>query len=100
MAHNDFLRLGYEIGIPGAISLLALFLYVLFHCFGRLKNAIFPQERDRLSLCQGLVAGLLTCAMAVNTLRSTVIIFYYLVVMGALLWQRRYSWELDEDIDG
>ena len=85
MAHNDFFRLAYEAGIPGAILFFGLFFYILVYSFRGSKTALISYQREKYNLCFCLVAALLICSMAVNTLRSTVIIFYYLTVIAAMI---------------
>jgi O-antigen ligase len=92
MAHNDFLRLSYETGLPGAIVFYGFLFYLLFYTFKRsvFTKRIYEKEKFNLAFC--LTLGLLIASMGVNTLRSTIIMFYFLIAI-ALLAQERENYE-------
>jgi O-antigen ligase len=93
MAHNDFLRLSYETGVPGAVVFYGLFFYVLIYS---LKNSLMTKisyEKDKFALAFCLTLGLLVSSMGVNTLRSTVIMFYFIMAITLLAQKRDRYYE-------
>jgi O-antigen ligase len=92
MAHNDFLRLSYEIGVPGAIVFYGLLFYILIFSFKNSVTTKLVYEKEKFILAFCLTLGLLIASMGVNTLRSTIIMFYFLIVI-ALLSQKKETYE-------
>lgn len=88
MAHNDFLRLSYETGVAGALVFYGLLFYILYYCFRRSITTNLIYEKDKFSLAFCLTLGLLIASMGVNTLRSTIIMFYFLIAIALLAQQK------------
>ena len=97
MAHNDHLRLGYEIGLLGLIFYLYFLCYILFKS---LRNALFTEDtyekkRNMISVC--LLVALLIMSVADNLARSTVILIYMFCVLGGLLGENTVTQKNYED---
>ena len=86
MAHNDLIRVAYESGIPSAILFFSLFALLFFYSVGCLRGAP-DSEQDYYRIAAALVATLFIAGLAVNTLRSTVIMFYYFCAVIVFLQQ-------------
>ncbi len=85
MAHNDYLRVAFEIGFGG------LFLYVVvmsFIGFLSLRNVYAVKSEagstmSKILLC--LTAALMTISFADNVMRSTVIMLYFFILASIYL---------------
>jgi O-antigen ligase len=93
MAHNDFLRLSYETGIPGAVIFYGVFFYILIFTLVRSLTSKIIYEKDKFALAFSLTLGLLIASMGVNTLRSTVIMFYFLMAIALLAQKKEFVYE-------
>lgn len=92
MAHNDFFRIAYEVGFPAACIFLALYFYILFFSSNRIsKLSLNSEEKDKFKISVCLIVGLLISSLAINTLRSTLIIFYYFSSIVVLIQKRNDS---------
>ncbi len=84
MAHNDFIRMAYESGIPSALIFFIFFVFLFLYSVGASRKA--PEgDEPYFVLAASLVSALFISSLAVNTLRSTVIMFYYLTVIVVLI---------------
>ena len=93
MAHNDYLRLGYEIGLLGLIFYLYFLCYILFKS---LRNALFTEdtyEKKRNMIIVCVLVALLIMSVADNLARSTVILIYMFCVLGGLLGENTVTQE-------
>ena len=80
MAHNDYLRLAYEAGIPSAIITFILFSFMFFYAVAASRKAS-DKEQDYYNIAAALVTALFIGSLAVNTLRNTTIMVYYMSVI-------------------
>jgi putative inorganic carbon (HCO3(-)) transporter len=84
MAHNDYLRLAYETGIPG----LGAYLSFLFFIFVQSAKKIRPEKnmflRSRHITIISLLIVFILMAAVDNLARSTVVALYIFCVIGAL----------------
>lgn len=84
MAHNDYLRTSYESGIPSAFITLLFFIFLFsYSMFAALKAS--DDEQDRFLIATSLVLTLFIASQAVNTLRNTTIMVYYLSVIAIFI---------------
>jgi len=75
-AHNDLLRVAYEIGIPGVLAFLALFAVFMSHASkAESRETEFDRGRKKIALC--LIVSLFVCALSDNMVRSIVVLLYY-----------------------
>lgn len=84
MAHNDYLRIAYETGIFGFLSYISLLLYMFIFS---LRN-LFRGKDQRYNIFKTpacILLSLLVVSFADNLARSTVVIFYYYIVIGSIL---------------
>jgi O-antigen ligase len=84
MAHNDYLRLAYEIGFAGLAAYCILFLVTIAFAFKGLW-AVQKTEAARYKIAICLVFGLVVMGLADNLARSTVILFYFWTLLVVLL---------------
>lgn len=84
MAHNDFLRFAYEIGIPGLLCYLLLLGYLIYSAATgkRPFPSLRPTRESNCCIC--LLLSLLLVSSADNLARSNVVIFYMFALLGAL----------------
>lgn len=81
MAHNDYLRIGYESGLLGLGCYLLMLLYLLLVSFGRAVKRPLSEDNRRYKVTMCLVACLIVMSIVDNFVRSTVVFFYYFVVI-------------------
>lgn len=85
MAHNDYLRLAYEIGLLGLSCYLAILGYLLCKSAKMGLFSVEDRERNRGVLMLCLVASFLIMSISDNLARSTVILAYLFSVFGGAL---------------
>lgn len=85
MAHNDYLRIGYETGLPGLFLYISTLLYMLFLSFKRLFHSRIPAERHKFKIALSLMVSVIIMGAVDNLARSTMILLYIFVVIGHLL---------------
>jgi putative inorganic carbon (hco3(-)) transporter len=85
MAHNDYLRLAYEIGILGLITYLLFLLFILCPSMRRaMQEKNSSLKTAHITIASLLIAFLIMGAVD-NLARSTLILLYMFCVIGALL---------------
>jgi len=84
-AHNDYLRIAYEIGILGLIFYLFFLYYILFKSIKNRLSAEETYENRKNSIVICLLVALLIMSTTDNLARSTVILLYMFCVLGGLL---------------
>lgn len=84
-AHNDYLRLAYEIGILGLIFYLYFPCYILFESIKNSLSAGDTYEKKKNAIVICLIVALLIMSTADNLARSTGILIYMFCVLGGLV---------------
>lgn len=82
MAHNDYLRIVYEMGVLGVIVYSFMLLYILFYSIRKLvaSQILFDVNRYKVTMC--LIISILIISLADNLARSTVILMYYFLTIA------------------
>lgn len=82
MAHNDYLRIAYEMGLLGGIIYLLMLLYILCYSIKKLiaSRALFDANRYKTAIC--LMVSIIIISLADNLVRSTIILMYYFLTIA------------------
>lgn len=84
MAHNDYLRVAFETGVPGiTLYVLLIFYMALFSFKGMMTSKnIDAVNRYKFSFC--FVVSMAVMSLSDNLARSTVIFLYFLIMITVL----------------
>jgi O-antigen ligase len=85
MAHNDYIRIAYEIGFAGLGSYIMVFIFILFTAIRKLLRARSPEEINSYKAGICLIVSLLLMSLADNLARSTLVMVYFLITAGYLI---------------
>ncbi|MCA1661539.1 MAG: O-antigen ligase family protein [Novosphingobium sp.] len=87
-AHNDFLELALEAGLPGIVLALALAGTVVWRLVARWRNAASPDERAQVGFAAAVLALLAAHSLVDYPLRSMALASVAGVVTGMILAPR------------
>ena len=82
MAHNDYLRISYEIGFVGLFLYVGMLLFLLFYAMKKMLKNTSLEIASGYKIIVSLVLGLLAMSMVDNLARSTVVVMYFFVFIG------------------
>ncbi|UCG34727.1 MAG: O-antigen ligase family protein [Candidatus Omnitrophota bacterium] len=85
MAHNDYLRLAFEVGLLGLLSYLAFLLYLLSKSFKNFMKTMDISAKDRYLTLICLIMMLLIMSVVANMARAIVVLIYLFCLAGAFL---------------
>lgn len=84
MAHNDYLRIFYEIGGLGLICYFLLFFYILRYSIKSVFKSKIVNENNKYRAISCLIIILLVVSFSDNVLRNLGVLMYYFTAMSLL----------------
>lgn len=85
MAHNDYLRISYEVGLGGLAVYLSILLFIAVRGLGALLRATDTLLQKRYKISLALVCVIAVISLADNLVRSTVVLLYFFICIGAFM---------------
>ena len=85
MAHNDYLRLAFEVGLLGLLNYLVFLFYLLAKSFKNFIKTTDVSVKSRCLTVICLITMLLFMSIAANMARAVVVLIYLFCLVGALL---------------